>query len=432
MSRAWQRLCLHAVNAKHQAQLLGVVKRLLPTCRTKAKLKEKYFRENDMYKCRVTAFKPSDSDAYRVECAWGVLLVADKLINVADITLYFVASERTAMSRVQELLQGLLSGKLSFVLEEPSLARRVELLRGRYCLDELAEYDGENAASALLCHLPWHIYALSHLWEQLLATQGVQRGLWRQLRVKLRRLRSFLALMRPLTDRERTRYWLRTLKERAQLLAAVREYDVLLLICSRLRSAEGVSEQENAVPHLHMLLETLRAEEQSRSLRDLRLNALTMELARLLLFVLEQGSVKRSIGMREFFTARLSVWSGKLLALPQRYDDLQDMEQLHKVRIKLKRFRYALQAVPEVEADPLLLRRLRIMQDLLGLLHDDYVNGRYLQELLAQQGRSEELRYEVALLRGWEQAKADAAAQQLSERWQELCELLHEARERWQ
>ena len=88
---------------------------------------------------------------------------------------------------------------------------------------------------------------------------------------------------------------------------------------------------------------------------------------------------------------------------------MRDMEQLHKLRIKLKRFRYALQSVPEMAASPQLLRSLKYLQDMLGLLHDDYVNEQYLAQLVAAHDELPELRYEVAMLRGWERAKADAA-----------------------
>ena len=100
------------------------------------------------------------------------------------------------------------------------------------------------------------------------------------------------------------------------------------------------------------------------------------------------------------------------------------MEQLHRVRIKLKRFRYALQSVPELKASPQLLRSLKYLQDMLGRLHDDYVNEQYLQQLVAAHPELPELRYEVAMLRGYEQAKADGAAELLANQWQEFIRLL--------
>ena len=102
------------------------------------------------------------------------------------------------------------------------------------------------------------------------------------------------------------------------------------------------------------------------------------------------------------------------------------MEQLHKVRIKLKRFRYGLQSVPEVGASPQLLRSLKYLQDLLGVVHDDYVNEQYLAQLVAAHPELPELRYEVAMLRGYEQARADVAMEQLTNQWQDFARLLSE------
>ena len=132
------------------------------------------------------------------------------------------------------------------------------------------------------------------------------------------------------------------------------------------------------------------------------------------------------MSLQSFFSRRFGSWGRKLMALPWQDNDMRDMEQLHKVRIKLKRFRYALQSVPEVAASPQLLRSLKYLQDMLGLLHDDYVNEQYLAQLVAAHDELPELRYEVAMLRGWERAKADAALEQLTGQWQEFSLLLSE------
>ena len=144
------KLCLHGVDVKHQAQLVGLVKKLLPSAKVSYKVKEKYFPDNDMYKCRVARFQPKSKGAgYRVLCSWGVLLVSDKLVNVADITLEFARDNAAAVEAVRLLLEQLLAGKQHFVLDEPDLARRLDLLRGRYYLDNLEGYDCLKLSCAL-------------------------------------------------------------------------------------------------------------------------------------------------------------------------------------------------------------------------------------------------------------------------------------------
>lgn len=437
------RLCLHGVDVKHQAQLLGLVKKELRAYSVTYKVKERYFDNNDMYKCRVARFVPKKSDAcLRVCCVWGVLLVSDKLVNVADIIFEYEHSV-LAENDVESMVQHILQGKLHFVLDEPDLSRRIALLRGSYFLDELRNYDAGTAMTALCCHLPWHLYVINKLWEQLFLSGGGQRPLWRQLRVKLRRLRSVLSLVKPLFPEADK--WKDALKQRADALSGVREYDVLLQVCERLRAGQTRLEQAGdlpqqgaapivqstmappeagAVPSLQQLLAGLRRQAQVRTLAELKLNEITLELAQLYMALFSAAAHGCDEGLREFFVQRLGKWASKLQELPQGYPEQQDMEQLHRVRIKLKRFRYALQSVPELKASPQLLRSLKYLQDMLGLLHDDYVNEQYLQQLVAAHPELPELRYEVAMLRGYEQAKADGAADLLTNQWQEFIRLL--------
>ena len=112
--------------------------------------------------------------------------------------------------------------------------------------------------------------------------------------------------------------------------------------------------------------------------------------------------------------------------LAEKYPDLHNMEQLHRIRIKLKRFRYALQSVPELAPEARLLRSLKYLQDMLGLLHDDYINSLMVEKLVAAHPKIKELRYEAALFSGWEQAKADAALEALPQQWEAFSSQLTE------
>ncbi len=419
------RLCLHGLEVKHQAQLLNLLKRLLPACKTKVKLKEKYFNDNDMYKCQLKRFVPQNSDGWRVECAWGVLLVSDKLLPVADIILEFEATNAKAVALVAQLLPKILAARLKFVLEEPELSQRLDQLRGCFDQKQLAAYDEDNAMSVLYCHLPWQVYYVSKLWQKILL-RGAEKTLMRQLRVKLRRLRSLLTLCKPLLPQEEATHWQEVLKSRTNLLSDVREYDVALHTCSRLKSGQ---EQDETVPQLTALLQKLRAAAAQKALRNLKINHLTLELSQLLLWLYSVPQPAKELTMAEFLSHRFGVWYDKLLELPEKYPDLRDMEQLHRIRIKLKRFRYALQSVPELAAEPRLLRSLKYLQDTLGLLHDDYINSLLVRQLLAANSKNTDLRYEAALFSGWEQAKADAALEALPAQWEAFSELLRQWQE---
>ena len=191
------RLCLHGLEVKNQAQLLNLAKRLLPGSTVKVKIKEKYFNDNDMYKYRLTRFMPENIDGIRLYCAWGTLLVSDKRLAIADIILEFESHNAEASEAVDGLLQKLLASKTKFVLEEPDFSQRLDQLRGCFDQKQLAAYDADSAMSLLYCHLPWQVYYVSKLWQEVLR-RGPERSLLRQLRVKLRRLRSLLTLCYPL------------------------------------------------------------------------------------------------------------------------------------------------------------------------------------------------------------------------------------------
>ena len=71
-------------------------------------------------------------------------------------------------------------------------------------------------------------------------------------------------------------------------------------------------------------------------------------------------------------------------------------------------------------------RSYKYMQDMLGLLHDNYINNKLIEAIVAKYPKISELRYESAMFTGWEQAKADAALEILPQQWETFEELLHE------
>ena len=276
------KLCLHGLEVKNQAQLLNLAKRLLPGSTVKVKIKEKYFNDNDMYKYRLTRFTPENTDGIRLYCAWGTLLVSDKLLAIADIIIEFEYQNTEAAEAVDGLLQKLLASKTKFVLEEPDFSQRLDQLRGCFDQKQLAAYDADSAMSLLYCHLPWQVYYVSKLWQEVLS-RGPERSLMRQLRVKLRRLRSLLTLCKPLLPEQEAVHWQGVLKASTNRLGDVREYDVELQICSRLQRSR--EQAEAVLPQLTALLTQLRGTAAAKALRGLRLNRLTLELARLLLWL---------------------------------------------------------------------------------------------------------------------------------------------------
>ena len=101
-----------------------------------------------------------------------------------------------------------------------------------------------------------------------------------------------------------------------------------------------------------------------------------------------QGAGFKELGKetaRHFVARRLAAWCDKMLSLSKKYPDFTDMDDLHEIRIKVKRFRYVTQTVDLTNLPLDLLRQLKQLQDVLGLLHDDYINAYWARGIALQQ-----------------------------------------------
>lgn len=415
------KLCLHGIDIKHQAHLLSLIKKIIPGNVEKYKVQEKYFSDNDMYKYRTAYYRPKIKTKIEILCSWGILLVSDKLLPIADITLIFDNQDNESLRITEHLLRCILGNKLNFILEEPNYTRRIEQLKGCYLLDSNKLYNSKKALTAVYCHLPWQLYGINKLWLEI-TLRGTKCLLLRQLRVKLRRLRSSIALVKPLLVKNEASYWQSIFKGRTNSLSRAREYDVALLVCSKINMRQ--QKEQCGVPQLTEVLTELREKEAMQIEKRLRLNSLTLELALFALWLYKTPDKLKNLKLDTFLNQRFIDWYQDILLLPQKYPDSHDFVQLHKIRIKIKRFRYALQCVPEVFVTPKLLRSLKHLQDLLGLLHDDYVNRNLLKEIKKSYPQIPQLHYEIALFNGWDQAKSDAALENLPDQWHDFIQLL--------
>ena len=420
-------ICLRALNAADLEQLLVLLERVLPHRRSKRSVREKYYRDNDMYKYTSVSFY-DDVGKLRVSCRFGCLVFSDKLSQISEIVIEY---KQKSAAQAQRLTGQLLAEGLQFVLEEPDISLRIDQLRGCLRLEDMPGYEPYSVETALRCHLPWQIFAVSKAWGELAARPG-EKPLVRQLRVKLRRLRSVAVFFRPLLTNDKNIFWQRQLKQRTDELSAAREYDVTLLTCARIRanSAELELEESNGLNILEGLLTAMRREAEQKLAAASGLNAVTGELAAMLFYLQNTPLAARykKYTLKEYLREHLEEWCDRLLVLSERYSDLTDMEQLHQIRIKVKRFRYCLQGLPEISVPMTLLRSLKSLQDQLGLLHDNYVNDDLISGLLEQHGSDSALRCECAMFSGWERAKVEAALAAVPEQWRGFCRQLQEWR----
>ena len=421
------KICLHGLCLKNKGQLLTMVQKILPPSTVKNKIKEKYLSDDNLLKYKCTKFVPVNPVGYKVTCITGVMVINDNLHPLNEVIIQY---ESEALGEVRKLVQKLLASKIKFVLEEPDLLMRAKQLRGRSSMQDMALYDEDNVATALYCHLPWHIYASSKAWGELLTCTN-ERNLVRQLRVKLRRLRSCLTFFKELLPATTFEQYKMLVKRWTNVLGEAREYDVALLTCMKIRNAQKGEDSGEEVSRLEEVLQEYRAKASKKILSSNKLNAVTLQFVEMILVLQNTALPKKFAEMRlkAFIRLRLGLWCDKLMTLQEKYPEFSDMEQLHKLRLKVKRFRYGLQGVPEIYLPNSLLRSLKTLQDMLGLLHDDYVNDMLIGEIMQQYPEDATLQYEGAMFCGWERAKAEASLASLPGLWDNFTAQLGDWRE---
>ena len=418
------KICLHGLCLKNKGQLLTMVQKLLPPSTVKNKIKEKYLSDDNLLKYKRTKFVPVNPVGYKVTCISGVIVINDNLQPLNEVIIQY---ESEAVGEVRKLVQKILAGKIKFVVEESDLLLRAKQMRGRSSMQDMALYDEDKVVTALYCHLPWHIYAASKAWGELLTCTN-ERNLVRQLRVKLRRLRSCLTFFKELLPATAFEQYKMLVKRWTNVLGDAREYDVALLTCMKIRNAQKSEVAGEETSRLEEVLQEYRAKASTKILSSNKLNAVTLQLVEMLLVMQNTALPKEFADMRlkTFIRLRLGLWCGKLMTLQEKYPEFSDMEQLHKLRLKVKRFRYGLQGVPEIYLPNSLLRSLKTLQDTLGLLHDDYINDMLIGEIMQQYHDDAVLQYEGAMFCGWERAKAEALLASLPGLWDNFTAQLSE------
>jgi hypothetical protein len=210
-------------------------------------------------------------------------------------------------------------------------------------------------------YLSWQVFAIGQHWH-LLYKDPANKLLVRQLRVRIRRLRSCFVFFREGLPETETSRWQDMFREEADRLSTMRELDVAAQMCQRRRDAEG---ETNDVPSplLDHFLQ-LREDEEKKVLPGDSLNNHTEKLAEFLLWMdgMEDIVPKGIAGepARQFVDRRLGEWADGLLALKQKYPDFSNMDDLHKIRIKVKRFRYVTQTIDLARLPLSLLRQLKL------------------------------------------------------------------------
>lgn len=335
--------------------------------------------------------------------------------------IYFVYNEKSK-EQLKALLKTILRD-FPMVLVEPNVYDRFKQNQGAFNAVLTDKYKERNFKSQLGSHLFWQIFLVNQGWSDFLH-KPLERIVLRQLRVKVRRLRSCLTFFKPALRRGEFLLWQNNLRKYGEQLACLRELDVALMAIEKIKTALD-KDKEMYPEKLEKLLCRARNDEAQRIKQELALSDITYELADLCIWLQGQPLTipYADKDLKPFLWDRIEEWSKSLTALTKKYPDFSNMVEMHKIRIKVKRFRYVMMTLPEINQNTgNMLRKLKKLQDILGFLHDEFINNGLVSKIAA--ASPESLQGELILFKGWECAKVEHAKTVLPDLWEDFCEEL--------
>jgi inorganic triphosphatase YgiF len=271
-----------------------------------------------------------------------------------------------------------------------------------------------------------------HNWQVVLASDDPEGP--HQMRIGIRRLRSALAVFRPLLKKKLLRDLEQQLRELARLIGELRDVDVMQAdIVGPLDGRNGKSPD---LAPLRELLETRRAAVRARVRQDLAgpgPTTLQVRLALLPSVLADPAGGKRRAALRVPVTrlaaAALQKRWQKVANRARHLEELSD-EERHALRKDLKTLRYTAEFFAPLFAAGKVrkfIAELQHLQELFGYLNDVVMAGR-LAELTGPKSESVGLREAVGYVMGWHSAHAEDAWRDARTRWREL----KKARRFWQ
>lgn len=356
---------------------------------------------------------------FSVRMEEGAVISNDCIMRQNDI--YFVYTEKSKV-QLKVLLKAILK-EIPVVLVEPDVYDRLKQNQSSFNPALADKYKERTFQSGLASHLFWQIFLVNQGWSDFLH-KPLERITLRQLRVKVRRLRSCLAFFKPALRRDDALLWQNNLRKQGDQLAYLRELDVALMAIEKIKVP--LAQQKAMYPEkLAALLWQARNNEAQRIKKELSLQDITYELADLCMWLQGQPAAPSYANkeFESFLWSRIEEWSKSIATLTKKYPDFSNMIEMHKIRIKVKRFRYVMMTLPEINKNTgNMLRKLKKLQDTLGFLHDEFINNEIISKIAGNS--KESLQCEMALFKGWESAKVEEATTALPDLWEDFCEEL--------
>ena len=284
-----------------------------------------------------------------------------------------------------------------------------------------ADMSVEHAFVAIALHCLTHLQANEN---GLLA--GRNPEYLHQARVALRRLRSAFRVFDVAVPKSHFAGVLKELKSTGQLLGAARELDVFAI--ETLRHAGSGQHAGVAKLRRRTLDVRRRAARAARAaVASPDYTAMLLRLTQALWTVQWRGGTTQPVpfnGTLMKFAARIVSRRNARVKKSGRAISQLGFADLHRLRIRIKRLRYAIEFFLPLFEDKaaVALQALVALQEVLGQLNDDATAWRLLDNLAAQDPSSD-YQQAVGFLRGWCARDGEQCLSQLQDVWKHFAEL---------
>ncbi|MDJ0956916.1 MAG: CHAD domain-containing protein [Arenicellales bacterium] len=247
------------------------------------------------------------------------------------------------------------------------------------------------------------------------------------IRVGLRRIRSALTVFRPVIPYRVTKPLAKDLRWAAKELDRARDLDVYIA-----RNLSGKGKKSKAKMHA---LATQHRNKAYRRVRHLlkgkRYRGVKVRLGDWLdanTWHMELSKQQRKVVKRKVAPFASRVLEARRIEILKKGREIQqlDSEELHRLRIKCKKLRYATEFFEPVYGAQMkpFTKQLKEIQELLGTLHDIAVMTRLQQDLLKDRGNSK-LKRVARKLEAQGQRETEIISDKLMRRWKIFSETKH-------
>jgi CHAD domain-containing protein len=259
-----------------------------------------------------------------------------------------------------------------------------------------------------------------------------------QARVASRRLRAVFAVYAPLLGEKRCKDWRKAIRKFTRRLGEARDLDVQIDHIETLQKELKKPTCRPGVQRVHLRLQQQRRARQGKvekAVEKLQDSEVLGELDEAAARLAESGREGEDLTALELSERYIRSQTGRVLSWQVSLADGDDARGHHKMRIELKRLRYALEIGEDflgaMARDG--VERIKELQDLLGEMHDCDVWRERIAELepaerertreyFGEEGPFEELRPGFEWIARWHENRREALFGRLQQRWRSLVE----------